>query len=72
MAPQPPSDSDQPSLEAAHSPEGVDLTVIRWMLSMTPAERLRVLDRHIRSVLRMRAGIPDPGFSGDPENPDHA
>ena len=38
-----------------HSPDGVDLTLIRWMLSLTPAERLQVLQRHLRSILKIRA-----------------
>jgi hypothetical protein len=29
--------------EPTHSEDGVDLTLIRWMLSLTPAERLQVL-----------------------------
>lgn len=37
-----------------HSDDGVDLTLIRWMLSMTPAERLQTLQRTIRSLLRLR------------------
>jgi hypothetical protein len=32
----------------------VDLTLIRWMLSLTPAERLRVLQDHVNAVLRLR------------------
>ena len=36
------------------SEEGVDLTLIRWMLSLTPAERLQVLNHNIRSILRLR------------------
>ena len=38
-----------------HSPEGVDLTLIRWMLSLTPAERLQVLQQHVQSILEIRA-----------------
>ena len=38
-----------------HSPDGVDLTLIRWMLSLTPAERLEVLQRHVQAVLEIRA-----------------
>ena len=43
------------SNEAAltHSEDGVDLTLIRWMLSMTPAERLETLQQNIRSTLRL-------------------
>ena len=33
---------------------GVDLTLIRWMLSMTPAERLQTLQHTVWSILRMR------------------
>ena len=33
---------------------GVDLTLIRWMLSLTPAERLQVLQHNIRSIMRLR------------------
>jgi hypothetical protein len=39
----------------SHSPDGVDLTVIRWMLSLTPAERLAVLDNCLSFVLKTRA-----------------
>ena len=42
-----------------HSEDGVDLTLIRWMLSMTPAERLRTLQANIRSIARLRDGNPD-------------
>ena len=42
------------SNERIHSDDGVDLTLIRWMLSLTPAERLQVLQRHIASVQRLR------------------
>ena len=41
--------------EPAYSPDGVDLTLIRWMLSLTPAERLRVLQRFVNSVRNIRA-----------------
>jgi hypothetical protein len=37
-----------------HSADGVDLTLIRWMLSLTPLERLRVLQRTVRSISRLR------------------
>ena len=43
--------SEQPT----HSEDGVDLTLIRWMLSMTPAERLETLQQRINSVLEVRA-----------------
>jgi hypothetical protein len=38
-----------------YSAEGIDLTLIRWMLSLTPAERLQVLQRFVNSVEEIRA-----------------
>jgi hypothetical protein len=48
----------KPSLgdEQTHSEDGVDLTLIRWMLSLTPAERLQVLQQSVQSLLRLRDG----------------
>lgn len=43
-----------PLANPAYSEDGVDLTLIRWMLSLTPAERLDVLQQHVRSVMRLR------------------
>ena len=40
--------------EQTHSEEGVDLTLIRWMLSMTPAERLETLQQNVWSIMRLR------------------
>ena len=37
-----------------YSADGVDLTLIRWMLSLTPAERLQVLQRFVNSVEEIR------------------
>jgi hypothetical protein len=44
----------EPPAQPTHSEDGVDLTLIRWMLSLTPAERLDVLQQHLRSILRLR------------------
>jgi hypothetical protein len=38
-----------------YSADGVDLTLIRWMLSLTPMERLQVLQRFVNSVEEIRA-----------------
>jgi hypothetical protein len=38
-----------------YSADGIDLTLIRWMLSLTPAERLVVLQRFVNSVEEIRA-----------------
>lgn len=39
---------------------GVDRTLIRWMLSLTPRERLEALQSHAEATLRLmeRAGYP--------------
>ena len=51
MQVEPPTKNDLPT----YSDDGVDLTLIRWMLSLTPAERLDVLQRNVESILRIRA-----------------
>ncbi len=48
---QPHEQNDPPT----YSEDGVDLTLIRWMLSLTPSERLQVLQRNVWSILRLRA-----------------
>lgn len=35
---------------------GVDLTLVRWMRSMNPAERLRTLQGVVDSLMRLRRG----------------
>jgi hypothetical protein len=34
--------------------DGVDVTLIRWMLSLTPTQRLEVLQRHVDAVEAIR------------------
>ncbi|HEY0783659.1 MAG TPA: hypothetical protein VGE98_14460 [Thermoanaerobaculia bacterium] len=43
-------------LEAAESPDGVDLTLIRWTLSMTPLERLELLQDWVDGLAELRNG----------------
>jgi hypothetical protein len=38
-----------------YSEDGVDLTLIRWMLSLTPAERLEFVQNHVNGILAVRA-----------------
>lgn len=40
--------------EQTHSDDGVDLTLIRWMLSLTPLDRLEVLQENLWSLMRLR------------------
>ena len=48
-----PPSGDLPAFNEA----GVDMTLIRWMLSMTPMERLMTLQRNARAILRIRRGF---------------
>ena len=43
-----------PGKERAYSEDGVDLTLIRAMLDLTPSQRLRQLQDFINSVERIR------------------
>ena len=45
--------TDQDAL-TDYSEDGVDLTLIRWMLSLTPAERLQFLEHRINEILAIR------------------
>jgi hypothetical protein len=45
-----------------YSNDGIDLTLIRWMLSLTPAERLAVLQDQVDSLLTLRAKFESQGF----------
>ncbi|MFL6202412.1 MAG: hypothetical protein ACJ76J_24855 [Thermoanaerobaculia bacterium] len=44
----------------AESPDGVDLTLIRWTLSLTPLERLELLQDWVDGLAELRNGrIPE-------------
>ncbi len=43
-------EADQPSPTG----DGVDLSLIRWMLSLTPKQRLAALQQNIRAIRRLR------------------
>jgi hypothetical protein len=45
----------EPEVLTDYSEDGVDLTLIRHFLSLTPAERLQFLQRQVSAVLRIRA-----------------
>jgi hypothetical protein len=34
-----------------YADDGVDLTLVRWFLSLTPAERLEYIEQHSNGVL---------------------
>jgi hypothetical protein len=49
------SDRDDPApAEPLVNDEGVDLTLIRWSLGLTPLERLRVLEGHMDFAAKVR------------------
>ena len=45
--------------EPTVSESGVDLTLVRWMCSMDPTERLQVLQGAVDSLMRLRRGRSD-------------
>jgi hypothetical protein len=47
-----------PELQPDYSKDGVDLSLVRWMLSLTPAERLQALEQHsagLEEMLKLNA-----------------
>lgn len=46
-------DMEQP----VYNEDGVDLSLIRWMLSLTPEDRLQALQDHPNTILMMRNEI---------------
>jgi len=56
---QPSSDDIEPSpdhVPLEESPDGVDLTLIRWTLSLTPLERLELLQDWVDGLAELRNG----------------
>ena len=43
-----------PELQPDYSEDGVDLSLVRWMLSLTPAERLQLAQRSANRILAIR------------------
>lgn len=50
----PEADGENAGTAGDYSEDGVDLTLIRWMLSLTPAERLEFLEERIDDILAIR------------------
>lgn len=50
-----PADEETAAGQPAASDDGVDVTLIRWMLSLTPAQRLDVLQQFVDAALEARA-----------------
>jgi hypothetical protein len=45
-----PESEDEPT----YTEDGVDVTLIRWMLSLSPTERLQVLQESVQSLVRTK------------------
>ena len=48
---------DAPTVDTkkpTYAEDGTDLSLIRWMLSLTPEQRLRTLQNNIRAMNRLR------------------
>jgi hypothetical protein len=45
---------NEPSPQPDYSDDGVDLSLIRRMLSLTPAERLEFWQDHMNAILEIR------------------
>jgi hypothetical protein len=54
------SDSSAAPDGATVAEDGVDRSLIRWMLSLTPAERLDALQGFVDSALSLRDGADGP------------
>jgi hypothetical protein len=50
------------------SSDGVDVTLIRWMLSLTPAERLEAMQGFADALQEARVKDADGQLSFDPRN----
>jgi hypothetical protein len=48
-------EAPEPAPLPDYSEDGVDLTLIRWMLSLSPLERLQFLDDRIADILAIRS-----------------
>jgi len=46
---------NQSARASDYSPDGVDLSLIRWFISLTPAERLAFLEDQVSGVMKIRA-----------------
>ncbi len=68
MTPETPAEvvPDQGPVEdlPAYGADGTDLTLIRWMLSKTPGERLDILQGSVRSLTRLRDALRNNGLLG--------
>ncbi|MFZ1728762.1 MAG: hypothetical protein WAV84_01425 [Bacteroidota bacterium] len=48
--------------------DGVDVTLIRWMLSLSPEERLKVLQDQVNAITRLRNDAHFEGTGSEKDN----
>lgn len=49
-----PMGSDLPEGEHVYNEDGVDLTLLRWALSLSMKERLRIMQDYVHTLMAMR------------------
>ena len=50
----------QPALPQVPPPDDIDVSLVRWMLGLSPEERLAVLQGFVDSVAELRDGFATP------------
>lgn len=56
-------DTSPPMPDTSHDAgmeDGVDVSLIRWMLTLTPDERLDALQGFVDSMMELRRGLQNP------------
>lgn len=53
---------------SSYAPDGVDVTLIQWMLSLTPDERLDALQGFVDALWEMKGDDAETRFPLDPAN----
>ena len=56
QSPQPAPETPESPVPSSESPDGVDLTLIRWTLSLKPLERLELLQDWVDGLNELRNG----------------
>ncbi|HEV8247423.1 MAG TPA: hypothetical protein VGP93_16710 [Polyangiaceae bacterium] len=61
-------ESDTTPTQAQYDDHGVDLTLVRYTLGLTPTERLKAVENYMNAIASVRrkapGSMPDPDASG--------
>jgi hypothetical protein len=63
-------DSKATDAQSTYAADGTDLTLIRWMLSLTPDERLDALQGFVDALWELKGHDVETGFPLDPSSVD--